>query len=296
MISIKKYAAIDIGSNAVRLLIMNVVEQEGRETQFNKSELIRVPIRLGQDSFAIGEISHVTIDRMVDAFKAFKLLMKVYNVEKYKACATSAMREALNSKEVVEIIRDKCEIDIDIIDGKQEAAIIASSDLDGFFKPHQTYLFVDVGGGSTEFSLFVDGAMIVSKSFKIGTVRILNNMVSDLIWDEIENWIKANTIDYDNVILIGSGGNINKLFKLSGKMQDKPLSFFYLNSQYQYLNSLTYDQRISELGLNTDRADVIIPATKIYLNAMKWSRSRQLFVPKIGLADGIVKAIYKGIL
>ncbi len=296
MISIKKYAAIDIGSNAVRLLIMNVVEQEGRETQFNKSELIRVPIRLGQDSFAIGEISHVTIDRMVDAFKAFKLLMKVYNVEKYKACATSAMREALNSKEVVEIIRDKCEIDIDIIDGKQEAAIIASSDLDGFFKPHQTYLFVDVGGGSTEFSLFVDGAMIVSKSFKIGTVRILNNMVSDLIWDEIENWIKANTIDYDNVILIGSGGNINKLFKLSGKMQDKPLSFFYLNSQYQYLNSLTYDQRISELGLNTDRADVIIPATKIYLNAMKWSRSRQLFVPKIGLADGIVKAMYKGIL
>ena len=296
MISIKKYAAIDIGSNDVRLLIMNVVEQEGRETQFNKSELIRVPIRLGQDSFAIGEISHVTIDRMVDAFKAFKLLMKVYNVEKYKACATSAMREALNSKEVVEIIRDKCEIDIDIIDGKQEAAIIASSDLDGFFKPHQTYLFVDVGGGSTEFSLFVDGAMIVSKSFKIGTVRILNNMVSDLIWDEIENWIKANTIDYDNVILIGSGGNINKLFKLSGKLQDKPLSFFYLNSQYQYLNSLTYDQRISELGLNTDRADVIIPATKIYLNAMKWSRSRQLFVPKIGLADGIVKAMYKGIL
>ena len=296
MISIKKYAAIDIGSNAVRLLIMNVVEQEGRETQFNKSELIRVPIRLGQESFAIGEISHVTIDRMVDAFKAFKLLMKVYNVEKYKACATSAMREALNSKEVVEIIRDKCEIDIDIIDGKQEAAIIASSDLDGFFKPHQTYLFVDVGGGSTEFSLFVDGAMIVSKSFKIGTVRILNNMVSDLIWDEIENWIKVNTIDYDNVILIGSGGNINKLFKLSGKLQDKPLSFFYLNSQYQYLNSLTYDQRISELGLNTDRADVIIPATKIYLNAMKWSRSRQLFVPKIGLADGIVKAMYKGIL
>ena len=296
MISIKKYAAIDIGSNAMRLLIMNVVEQEGRETQFNKSELIRVPIRLGQESFAIGEISHVTIDRMVDAFKAFKLLMKVYNVEKYKACATSAMREALNSKEVVEIIRDKCEIDIDIIDGKQEAAIIASSDLDGFFKPHQTYLFVDVGGGSTEFSLFVDGAMIVSKSFKIGTVRILNNMVSDLIWDEIENWIKTNTIDYDNVILIGSGGNINKLFKLSGKLQDKPLSFFYLNSQYQYLNSLTYDQRISELGLNTDRADVIIPATKIYLNAMKWSRSRQLFVPKIGLADGIVKAMYKGIL
>lgn len=296
MISIKKYAAIDIGSNAVRLLITNVVEQIDRETQFNKSALIRVPIRLGQDSFAIGEISNLNIDRMVDALKAFKLLMKVYNVEKYKACATSAMREAFNGNEVVEIIREKCEIDIDIIDGKLEASIIASSDFDNFFKADQTYLYVDVGGGSTEFTLFSHGTMVVSKSFKIGTVRILNNMVSDLIWDEIENWIKVNTADFDNVLLIGSGGNINKLFKLSGKSQDKPLSFFYLNAQYQYLNSLTYEQRIYELGLNTDRADVIIPATKIYLNAMKWSRARQLFVPKIGLADGIVKAMYKGIL
>lgn len=294
MISIKKYAAIDIGSNAMRLLITNIVEQPDKETQFNKSALIRVPIRLGQDAFTVGEISEENINRMIDAMKAFQLLMKVYKVEKYKACATSAMREAYNGKEVANIIREQCNIDIDIIDGKIEATIIASSDLHDFLKTDKTYLYVDVGGGSTEFSLFTDGKMIASKSFKIGTVRMLNNMVSDIVWDEIEKWIKTKTEEFDEVILIGSGGNINKLFKLSGKLQDKPLSYLYLNSQYQYLSSLTYEQRIAELALNTDRADVIIPATKVYLNAMKWSGARQLFVPKIGLADGIVKAMYQG--
>lgn len=292
MISIKKYAAIDIGSNAMRLLITNVVEQKGKETQFNKSALIRVPIRLGQDAFTVGEISQENIDRMVDAMQAFKLLMKVYKVEKYKACATSAMREAYNGKEVAQIISDKTQIDIDIIDGKVEAAIIASSDLHSFLKTDKTYLYVDVGGGSTEFSLFSDGKMIASKSFKNGTVRLLNNMVNEIVWHEIEKWIKTTCEPFDNIILIGSGGNINKLFKLSEKQQDKPLSLLYLNSQYQYLSSLTYEQRIAELGLNTDRADVIIPATRIYLNAMKWSGARQIYVPKIGLSDGIVKAMY----
>lgn len=292
MISLKKYAAIDIGSNAMRLLITNIVEQEGKEPQFNKSALIRVPIRLGQDAFTVGEICQDNIDRMIDAMEAFRLLMKVYKVEKYKACATSAMREAYNGKEVAEIISQKSKIDIDIIDGKVEAAIIASSDLHSFLKTDKTYLYVDVGGGSTEFSLFSDGKMVASKSFKNGTVRLLNNMVNEIVWQEIEKWIKTTCEPYENVILIGSGGNINKLFKLSEKQQDKPLSFLYLNSQYQYLNSLTYEQRIAELGLNTDRADVIIPATRIYLNAMKWSGARQIYVPKIGLSDGIVKAMY----
>ena len=292
MISLKKYAAIDIGSNAMRLLITNIVEQEGKEPQFNKSALIRVPIRLGQDAFTVGEICQDNIDRMIDAMEAFRLLMKVYKVEKYKACATSAMREAYNGKEVAEIISQKSNIDIDIIDGKVEAAIIASSDLHSFLKTDKTYLYVDVGGGSTEFSLFSDGKMLASKSFKNGTVRLLNNMVNEVVWQEIEKWIKTTCEPFENVILIGSGGNINKLFKLSEKQQDKPLSFLYLNSQYQYLNSLTYEQRIAELGLNTDRADVIIPATRIYLNAMKWSGARQIYVPKIGLSDGIVKAMY----
>lgn len=292
MISIKKYAAIDIGSNAMRLLITNIVEQEGKETQFNKSALIRVPIRLGQDAFTVGEISEENISRMVDAMEAFRLLMKVYKVEKYKACATSAMREAYNGKEVTNIIREKSEIDIDIIDGKVEAAIIASSDLNSFLASDKTYLYVDVGGGSTEFSLFSEGKMIVSKSFKNGTVRLLNNMVNDIVWQEIEKWITTNCEPFENIALIGSGGNINKIHKLSEKHQDKPLSFLYLNSQYQYLNSLTYEQRIAELGLNTDRADVIIHAMRIYLNAMKWSGARQIYVPKIGLSDGIVKAMY----
>ena len=292
MISIKKYAAIDIGSNAMRLLISNVVEQEGKETQFNKNELIRVPIRLGQDAFTVGEINEENIDRMVDAMKAFKLLMKVYKVEKYKACATSAMREAYNGNEVVEIIKNKAEIDIEIIDGKKEAAIIASSDLHQFIKTEETYLYVDVGGGSSEFSLFSNGKMMFSKSFKNGTVRLLNNMVNDIVWQEIEKWIKMITEPYEKITLIGSGGNINKIFKLSGKAQEKPLTYMYLNAQYQYLNSLTYEQRVAELALNTDRADVIIPALSIYLKAMKWSGARHIYVPKIGLADGIIKAIY----
>ncbi|MFY7739411.1 MAG: Ppx/GppA phosphatase family protein [Flavobacterium sp.] len=294
MISIKKYAAIDIGSNAMRLLITNIVEQDGKETQFNKSALIRVPIRLGQDAFTVGEITNENIDRMVDAMEAFRLLMKVYKVEKYKACATSAMREAYNGKEVVEIIKNKSDVEIDIIDGRVEAAIIASSDLHSFLATDKTYLYVDVGGGSTEFSLFSDGKMINSKSFKNGTVRLLNNMVNEIVWIEIEKWIKTNCEPYENITLIGSGGNINKIHKLSEKHQDKPLSYVYLASQYQYLNSLTYEQRIAELALNTDRADVIIPATQIYLNAMKWSGARQIYVPKIGLSDGIVKAMYYG--
>lgn len=294
MIKIKKYAAIDIGSNAMRLLISNVVEQEGKEPQFNKSSLVRVPIRLGQDAFTVGEISEENIDRMVDAMKAFNLLMKVHKVERYMAFATSAMREAYNGNEVVELIKKKADINIEIIDGKKEAAIIASTDLHHLLKTDQTYLFVDVGGGSTEFTLFSNDKMITSRSFKAGTVRLLNNMVHDVVWDEIEKWIKANTKDYEEVTLIGSGGNINKLFKMSGKQQEKPLSYIYINSQYAFLNSLTYEQRIAELGLNSDRADVIIHATRIYLNAMKWSGARQIYVPKIGLSDGIVKAMYYG--
>lgn len=294
MISIKKYAAIDIGSNAMRLLVANIIEEEGKETQFSKSALVRVPIRLGQDAFTVGEISEENIERMVDAMKAFKLLMKVHKVEKYMACATSAMREAYNGKEVVEIVKKKSDIKIEIIDGKKEAAIIASTDLHYLLKTDQTYLYVDVGGGSTEFSLFSNGKIVASKSFKAGTVRLLNDVVNEIVWNEIEKWIRTNTVDYDQITLIGSGGNINKIFKMSGKTQEKPLSYIYMNSQYAFLNSLTYEQRITELGLNVDRADVIIPAIRVYLNAMKWSGARHIYVPKIGLSDGIVKALYYG--
>jgi len=292
MIKIKKYAAIDIGSNAMRLLITNVIEEVNKPTQFNKSHLIRVPIRLGQDAFTVGEISEESAERMVKAMKAFKLLMDVYQVEKYAACATSAMREAYNSKDLVEEIVKKAGIHIDIIEGKTEAAIIANSDLQSYIKKDGHYLYVDVGGGSTEFTLFSNGKQVVSKSFKNGTVRLLNNMVTDSVWHEIEKWIKTHTENLDNVEIIGSGGNINKIFKMSGKTNDKPLTQSYLVQRFKYLDSLSYEDRIYTLGLNTDRADVIIPAIKIYVNAMKWSNAKHIYVPKIGLSDGIVKAMY----
>lgn len=294
MISLKKYAAIDIGSNAMRLLITNIVEQKGQPTQFNKSSLVRVPIRLGQDAFTVGEISEENIQRMIDAMKAFSLLMKVHKIEKYKACATSAMREAYNGTDIVALIKKKTDIKIDIIDGKKEATIISSSDLKQFIHSDKTYLYVDVGGGSTEFSIFNEGKIITSKSFKNGTVRLLNNMVSEIVWVEIEKWIKNAVAPYEEITLIGSGGNINKLFKLSEKHQSKPLSYVYLSAQFQKLSGMSYEERITKLGLNPDRADVIIPATRIYLNAMKWSGARQIYVPKIGLSDGIVKAMYYG--
>ncbi len=294
MITLKKYAAIDIGSNAMRLLVTNIVEQKGQPPQFNKSSLVRVPIRLGQDAFTVGEISDENVQRMVDAMKAFSLLMKVHKVEKYKACATSAMREAYNGTDIVALIKKKTDIKIDIIEGRKEAAIISSSDLKQFINSDKTYLYVDVGGGSTEFSIFSEGKIVISKSFKNGTVRLLNNMVSEIVWVEIEKWIKNAVAPYEEITIIGSGGNINKLFKLSEKHQSKPLSYVYLNAQFQKLSTMTYDQRITELGLNPDRADVIIPATRIYLNAMKWSGARQMYVPKIGLSDGIVKAMYFG--
>jgi len=292
MMKIKKYAAIDIGSNAMRLLISNVIEEENKPTQFNKSHLIRVPIRLGQDAFTVGEISEENATRMVKAMKAFKLLMDVYKVEKYAACATSAMREAYNGNELVKEIASKTGVKIDIIEGKTEAAIIANSDLESFIKKDGHYLYVDVGGGSTEFTVFSNGKQIVSKSFKNGTVRLLNNMVTESVWQEIEKWIKTHTQDLDDLEIIGSGGNINKIFKMSGKVNSKPLTQSYLNQRFKYLNSLSYEERISTLGLNTDRADVIIPAIKIYVNAMKWSNAKYIYVPKIGLSDGIVKAMY----
>lgn len=294
MITIRKFAAIDIGSNAMRLLVANIIEEKGVPTHFSKNTLVRLPIRLGQDSFTVGDISEENIHRMVDAMKAYQLLMKVHKVERYKAVATSAMREATNAMEVIKIVKEQSGIEIEIIDGKTEAAIIASTDLHHLLQAEHTYLFVDVGGGSTEFSLFSNNEIIASKSFKIGTVRLLNNMVNEVVWLEIEHWIKQHTVDFENVILIGSGGNINKLFKMSGKQQDKPLTYMYVNKRFNFLNALTYEQRVSALDLNPDRADVIALATKIYLNAMKWSGAKHIYVPKIGLSDGIIKAMYYG--
>lgn len=292
MLKIRKFAAIDIGSNAVRLLINNVIEFPDSPTQFKKSSLVRVPVRLGQDSFTVGEISKQNANRIIDTMKSFKLLMRVHGVEKYMACATSAMREANNGNELVEIIRQKAGIDVEIIDGKKEAAIIASTDLYSMVDKDKTYLYVDVGGGSTEFTIFDRGNIIESKSFKVGTVRLLNEMISKQTWLEIEKWVTKATKKYKKIDIIGSGGNINKLFKMSASKPGEALSYVYLNSQYQFLQEMSFDQRVSELGLNPDRADVIIPAAQIYLNAFKWSGAKKLHVPKIGLSDGIIKMLY----
>lgn len=292
MLSIKKYAAIDIGSNAVRLLISNIIEQEGKPVQFKKNSLVRVPIRLGADVFVEGSLSANSVSRMIDTMNAFKLLMTSHGVVTYKACATSAMREASNGKILAEVIQKQTGIKIDIIGGEEEAAIIAATDLHRYIKEDRTYLYVDVGGGSTEFSVFYKGEIVASKSFKIGTVRLLNNMVSKETWKELENWITKKTKPYDKIEVIGSGGNINKIFKISGTELGKPLTYFYLTNYYKTLHQYTYEERITELNLNQDRADVIIPATRIYLSAMKWSNAKDIYVPKIGLADGIIKCIY----
>ncbi|MDZ7613571.1 MAG: exopolyphosphatase [Flavobacteriaceae bacterium] len=291
---IRRYGAIDIGSNGVRLLIANVIEFEGKETEFKKSSLIRVPIRLGEDVFNTGNISAKNIERMTDAMNSYRLIMKVFAVEKYMACATSAMREAQNSTEVIKYIYDNSGIEIVIIDGEKEAEIISSTGLQSIIKSNRSYLYVDVGGGSTEFTLFSKGEKIASRSFSLGTVRLLDGNVSENTWKEAEDWIKATVRNMKSISLIGSGGNINKLFKMSGKLPGKSLTYNYIQTYYDFLNSMSYEERIINLDLNPDRADVIIPAIKIYLSAMEWSNANRIIVPKIGLSDGIIRSLYYG--
>lgn len=290
--NIEKYGAVDIGSNAIRLLVMSVIEQEGKDPLFKKTSLVRVPIRLGAEVFLDGKISENSINRMVDAMTAFKLLMKTHNIKRFRACATSAMREASNGREVAEIIKRKSGLTIHIIDGNDEAAIIVSTDLKSMIQDDKVFLYVDVGGGSTELTVFANGINVASRSFKLGTVRLLEDRVDEGIWNEMEVWIKKELQGYKRVSMIGSGGNINSIFKKSGKKLGKPLSYLYLSSYYELMKSLTYEERITELDMNPDRADVVIPATRIFLSAMKWSKAKNVYVPKIGLSDGIVKSLY----
>lgn len=289
---IRKLAGIDIGSNGVRLLIVNVLEVNGEDPVFSKSSLVRVPIRLGSDVFTIGAVSQENQERLTDAIKAFQLIMDLHKVEAFDACATSAMREASNGAEICRQIKEQTQIDIRIIDGSAEAAIIASTDLYSIIAQDKTYLYIDVGGGSTEFTVFSKGKEVASRSFPIGTVRLLNDMVSSKMWSEAEQWVRTQTAGFGMVEAIGSGGNINKIFRESGRKNNQPLTYKYLSDYAKYLAGFTYEERIRDLGLNPDRADVIVPATKIYLNAMRWSKAKNIHVPRIGLADGIVKSLY----
>lgn len=292
MLKIDKYGAIDIGSNAIRLLISSVIDREGSDTIYKKISLVRVPIRLGADVFLNKNISENNYLRMLDALNAYKLLMNTHNVVSYRACATSAMREAKNGKSLVKKLFKETGINIEIINGEDEAKIIALTNLKALIRDNQAYLYVDVGGGSTEFTIFSNGKSIASKSFKLGTVRILNNMYDESIWNEVEKWITNHTRKYANIFLIGSGGNINNIYKNSGVSIGKPLSYSYLSSFNELLKSYSYEDRITELNLNPDRADVIIPAIRIYLSAMKWSKAKKIYVPKIGLSDGIIRSLH----
>ena len=290
---VKKLAAIDIGSNAIRILISNVFEVEGSQPIFMKSEMVRVPIRLGEDSFTVGEITPKNIKRIIKAMKAFKLIMKINGVKHYMACATSALRESNNSEEILKKVKKKTGIKIEVIDGNREAQIISNTTIMDSIGQNKNYLYVDVGGGSTEFSVFQNGKRITSKSFKVGTVRMLNDMVNDKVWLEIEKWIVTNTKKTSKINLLGSGGNINKLFKLSNTKEGKPLMFITLNTFYQEFKKMSYEERVLKYKLNLDRADVILPALEIYLKALKWSGASKVYVPKIGLSDGMVKVMYK---
>lgn len=291
--NLKKYAAIDIGSNAIRLMIANVFKKKD-DFVVKKVDLIRLPVRLGADVFVDGAISENNYNRVIEGMNAYKHLMKVHGIMDYRAFATSAMRSASNGKKLADEVLEKTGIKIDIINGKKEASIIFATKLSSLIQKDKAYIYIDVGGGSTEMTIYSKGEIVATKSFQIGTVRLLNNMVDYGVWNEIESWVAHHTAEIEDIEAIGSGGNINKIFKMSNKMEGQPLTRAYLFAQLNYLNSFTYEQRIEELGLNEDRADVIIPATKIYLSAMKWSGSEIIHVPKIGLVDGVVQSLYKG--
>lgn len=287
-----KFAAIDIGSNAVRLLLCNVAENKDRAS-FRKGELIRIPLRLGEDSFLRGKISEKKIQKLITAMKAFKHLIDVYDAVSYRACATSAMRDAENRWEIIERVRKEAGIKVELISGKAEADIIYSNHIEETLDKNSSYLYVDIGGGSTEVTLFSKNKSIASQSFNIGTIRMLHNQVQKEYWTYFKTWIKEITNDYKPLIAIGSGGNINKLYKMSDRKGGKPISYKRLKIITEQLQSLSLEERISTLGLNPDRADVIIPASKIILNIMKVAEIEKMIVPQIGLSDGIVRQLYE---
>lgn len=290
--NIRKFAGIDIGSNGVRLLIANVLEEEGKEPIFSKGSLVRVPIRLGADVFEQGKISPENTVRLKDAMEAYRLLMKVQGVEAYRACATSAMREATNGKEVVEEIAQQTGIFIEIIDGAEEAAIIANTDLHTLLEGDRNYLYIDVGGGSTEFTVYAQGEVRAARSFPIGGVRLLKGKADEQLWDKVKDWIRLYTKDLKDMEAIGSGGNINKISKSTGKRKDVPITLHFLEEYLEQINQMTYEERIRDLELNPDRADILPLALPIYIKAMKWAKIKHILVPKVGLADGIVRQLY----
>lgn len=285
-----RYAAIDVGSNAVRLLIAEIIENNG-SVSFKKNTLIRVPVRLGDDAFLAKNLSERKTDDLVKSMIAFRNLMDVYRVTEYMACGTSAMREAQNGAEVVQKIKDEANIDLQIVHGETEAKIIYASHAEINIDKSKNYLYIDVGGGSTELSLFSNGELVASQSFNLGTIRILDNQDRDETWNEMKDFIREHTRTYKNIFGIGTGGNINKLYRLSQEKDGVPMSYVKLRALYNYLNSFSLKDRINVLGLNQDRADVIIPACEIYLTVLKCANIKTIYVPTVGMVDGIIQTL-----
>ena len=288
-----RLAAIDIGSNAARLLISDVIRGIQDKPEFVKTALVRVPLRLGFDVFDKGEISAAKVEKILKTIKSYKLLLDVYEVKHLKACATSAMRDAVNAPEIIRKVKAETGIQINIISGQEEASFIYENHVADNMTADESYLYIDVGGGSTELTYFSDGKLIFKESFNIGTIRLLKNQVTEAQWDEMKEFIRQKTKGYHHVTAIGSGGNINKIFSISKRKEGKPLSLELLRDYYKEFSTLSLAQRMSVYKLREDRADVIVPALLIYINVMRWTDAQDIFVPKIGLADGLIHTLYE---
>ncbi|NVO02166.1 MAG: exopolyphosphatase [Bacteroidetes bacterium] len=286
------FASIDIGTNAVRLFFANVFEKKGAAS-VEKASLIRIPLRLGEDVFSKGFISEEKTKKLLDTMMAFKLLIDVYEPVNYIACATAAMREASNSAKIINDIKQYTNLDIRVIDGIEEANILGATNNTNTNRNHDLSMYVDVGGGSTEISIVSNNKMIDSISFKIGTIRLLNNKVEETEWENMKSWLKKYKNDFGKVFLIGSGGNINKLAKIYGDNISNTLNYSVIKKAYSHLNKFTLNERIEVLGMRPDRADVILPAATIFINIMKWSKAESIYVPKIGLADGLIHKLFR---
>ncbi len=288
-----KLAAIDIGSNAARLLIDEVIFDPMNKPDFVKLTLVRVPLRLGFDVFEKGAISQAKAQNLIKTIQSYKLLIDVYEVNHWITAATSAMRDALNARQILEQVKSETGIEIKVISGEEEANYIFENHVAENMNAQESYLYIDVGGGSTELTFFSDGKLVTKKSFNIGTIRLLKNQVSEDNWDEMRDFIKGKLKGYHHITAIGSGGNINKIFSLSKRKEGKPLNLELLRNYYKEFSSLSLSQRISLYKLREDRADVIVPALLIYINVMRWVETEDIYVPKIGLVDGLIHILYE---
>lgn len=288
-----RIAAIDIGSNAARLLINEVTPAKKGKPQFTKLNLLRIPLRLGMDVFTCGKIGPERAQMILDSMVVFSNLMKIYKVEHFRACATSAMRDAENGREIIEEVHKRSGIDIEIISGDEEAGLVFENHVADSLDKGSSYLYIDVGGGSSELTFYENGEMKYEKSFNIGTIRLLNNLIKDDLWKEMKEEIRKNINSKKPVVAIGSGGNINKIFSMSKTKDGKPMSSTYLKKYYKEMNELSVPERMATYGLREDRADVIVPALQIFNNIMSWSDIDKIFVPKISVADGLIHSIYE---